>query len=274
MMFIQFYEPDPLLSDIISTIMILHKKFDKSEPTTFLPFPPIPEHSLYFYPRDPITYKIDKNIEIKPPCFLVASRIKKIDLRLGYDNVMIRIGFKPGGLYRLLHIPMCELTEHSYNAEELFGTEIKEMNQKLHNATDNDEMKSIVELFLLQKLKTAKQLENIDVAMLELMKSGGKANVDYLAKRACLSFRQFERKCKQHIGIPPKLFGRIIRFSRAYRMYEANPQLTWTTIAHTSGYFDQMHFIRDFKEFTDVTPTVINKELAQGLIRPQFMLRF
>ena len=86
---------------------------------------------------------------------------------------------------------------------------------------------------------------------------------------SCLSLRQFERVCKQRIGMPPKLFARIIRFSKAYRLYENSAYKNWTSIAYECGYFDQMHFIRDFKEFTGVTPRIIEKELGELSVRLQ-----
>ena len=69
--------------------------------------------------------------------------------------------------------------------------------------------------------------------------------------------------------MPPKLFARIIRFSKAYRLRENFPNMNWTSIAHECGYFDQMHFIRDFKEFAGVSPRIIEKELEQLPVRLQ-----
>jgi transcriptional regulator GlxA family with amidase domain len=109
--------------------------------------------------------------------------------------------------------------------------------------------------------------------MLELMRLNGNVAMEKMASLSCLSLRQFERVSKDRIGIPPKLFARLIRFSRAYRMRENFPLLTWSFIAHECGYFDQMHFIRDFKQFAGVTPGVIEKELEKTPIRLQAALR-
>ena len=67
----------------------------------------------------------------------------------------------------------------------------------------------------------------------------------------------------------PKTYARILRFSKAYRMYENSPKYSWTEIAHASGYFDQMHLIRDFKVFAGVNPGVIAGELSQTPLRMQ-----
>src|SRR5690606_11248384 len=112
-----------------------------------------------------------------------------------------------------------------------------------------------------------------DKAMLELMQSSGNMPIEKVASLACLSIRQFERVSKERIGIPPKFFARLIRFSKAYRMRENFPQMSWTTIAHQCGYFDQMHFIRDFKQFANVTPGIIKRDLEKAPVKLQAELR-
>ncbi len=67
----------------------------------------------------------------------------------------------------------------------------------------------------------------------------------------------------------PKAYARIVRFSKAYRLHETFPQLSWTEIAHTAGYFDQMHLIKDFKEFAGVNPSVIEQQLLHTPLRMQ-----
>ena len=112
-----------------------------------------------------------------------------------------------------------------------------------------------------------------DKAMLELVRSEGSISIEKIASLACLSLRQFERVSKERIGLPPKLFARIIRFSKAYRIRESSPDISWTKIAHECNYFDQMHLIRDFKQFAGVAPGVIEKELDGLPIRLQASLR-
>jgi transcriptional regulator GlxA family with amidase domain len=84
-----------------------------------------------------------------------------------------------------------------------------------------------------------------------------------------LSIRQFERQFKQRIGLSPKFYSRLIRFSNAWILKENNPNLTWTTIAHQSGYYDQMHLIKDFKEFAAVNPKQIEQALLEMPFNPR-----
>jgi AraC-like DNA-binding protein len=69
-----------------------------------------------------------------------------------------------------------------------------------------------------------------------------------------MSIRQFQREFSARFGASPKLFSRIVRFQNAL---DAKARLTksWTDVAHELGYYDQMHMVLDFKEFTGDSPT-------------------
>ena len=67
--------------------------------------------------------------------------------------------------------------------------------------------------------------------------------------------RQFERRFIQQVGMRPKLFARIARFEAALEGKARFVTRSWTDVAHDFGYYDQMHMIHDFAEFTGGTPT-------------------
>ncbi|MEO6539615.1 MAG: helix-turn-helix domain-containing protein, partial [Ferruginibacter sp.] len=185
----------------------------------------------------------------------------------------VRVGFHPGGLYRMLGIPMIQMVDESYDATAVFGNELQEVNNRLQEAGSFDEIHGVIEKFLLQKLSALKRALPFDKAMLELLRLNGNVTVEKIASLACLSLRQFERVSKERIGLPPKLFARLVRFSKAYRLRENYATLSWTSIAYECGYFDQMHLIRDFKEFAGVAPGIIEKELENTPVRLQAHLR-
>jgi transcriptional regulator GlxA family with amidase domain len=117
---------------------------------------------------------------------------------------------------------------------------------------------------LLKRLYKLKQTLPIDFVLPLLIKEGGLIKVERLAFHACLSFRQFERVFEQRIGLPPKYFSRLVRFAHAWVIKEQQPNTSWIKIAYECGYFDQMHLIRDFKEFAGVNPAYIESELLKS----------
>lgn len=206
---------------------------------------------------------------LQPRSVIVGPQITRVNLIVGKSHKAVAVGFHPGGLYRLLGIPMTELYDDGFNAEEILGADVRIVNDKLQEAVGFDEIKDIIENFLLKRLHLLKEALPFDHAMKELLLHNGNQGMDMIASLSCLSLRQFERKCKERIGIPPKFFGRLARFSKAYRLREMRPDLSWTNITYECGYFDQMHLIRDFKQFAGVTPRFIEDTLAQTPIRMQ-----
>lgn len=245
--------------------MIYTNQYDRGEPLPVNLFPAIPEHSLYFYPRDPLTvHQLESSTTFTaPPSILVGPQVERVNLSLGHDHVVVRVGFRVGGLHRLLGLPLHRMVDYTVNSEDFLGTDIRETTDRLREAADFEGMKTAVEALLLRWASRVTPVENLDRALQVLVAGGGHTSIAYLAKESCLSLKQFERKCKERIGLSPKLFARIIRFSKAYRMREIHPTLSWKAIAHTAGYFDQMHLIRDFKVFTGTLPTVVDKELSE-----------
>lgn len=152
---------------------------------------------------------------------------------------------------------------------ELLGREVAEVNERLRETEDFREMIKTGEGFLLKKVNSLKNPDRFDKVFAFSMAKAENLSVESMADRACLSFRQFERKCRERIGISPRVFIRLVRFSRAYRLHEQNPQLSWTSIAHVNGYFDQAHLIRDFKQFTGVSPGFLKEELTHTPLRLQ-----
>lgn len=272
-MFLKFYTPHPFLQQTVSSIMIFAQQFDATAPPAPIPYPPLPEQSLFFYARTPIIATINNQDIVNPNSIIVGPQLQRVNITLGHDHVVIRVGFHPGGLHRLIGLPMHRIVDHACDTADFFNQQIRAVNEQLFNTMDYDDMITVVETFLLQKIKQAKATLPFDHAMAQLVKQGGLMSIENVASMACVSLRQFERQCKERIGMPPKLYARLIRFSKAYRLYEANTSLSWTHIAHTCGYFDQMHFIRDFKEFAGVTPTIIAQQVANAPAQLQYMLK-
>jgi len=133
--------------------------------------------------------------------------------------------------------------------------------------------KKLEEKFLLNKISSLKEKLPFDQALNMLLISNGMLTIEKTASIACQSLKQFERKCRDRIGMNPKMYARILKFSNAYRMHEASPNISWTQIAHKAGYFDQMHMIRDFKTFAGVNPSVIEQQLRSTPIPMQKYLR-
>ncbi len=271
---VQFYTPHPLLQEFINCIMVVHAKIGEGQ-SSVVCYPPTPQNSIFFYINDPIKVQKDGGHDfiVQPRSVIVGLQSSKVKLDVNRDHKAVRVGFHPGGMYRLLGFSMAEMIDGSFDAADLFGNDIRDVNNKLQDAANFHEIRHAIEQFLLQKREKLKRALPFDQAMLELVRFDGNVKMEKIASLACLSLRQFERLSKERIGVPPKVFARLVRFSKAYRMRENFPGMSWTSIAYECGYFDQMHFIRDFKEFAGISPGVIEKDLASTPLRMQAAMR-
>ena len=195
---------------------------------------------------------------------VVGPQATRMNLLIRQSHRCFVIAFQPGGLYRLLGIPMTNLYDDGFEGNELVGKEIDPITEQLQHANSFHEMTCIAEAFLLKRLSALKEILPFDKAMQVLVQSNGMVSIDAVAALSCLSLRQFERKCQERIGYSPKFYARLARFSKAYRLKESSPLLSWTSIAHESGYYDQMHFIRDFKQFAGITPTGMGQQMNRA----------
>lgn len=209
----------------------------------------------------------------QPLTVLVGPQCSRVNVKVHNLLRAIRVDFLPGGLFHLLNIPMHELLDEGFDALELFGSEMKDINDRLRETSDLGEGKDIVERFLLKRVSGLNEILPFDSAMLALLRNNGAIPIEKVADLSCLSVKQFERKCKERIGMNPKMYARILKFSNAYRLHEASPHLRWIDVAYQAGYYDQMHMIRDFKTFAGVNPTVIEQQLLATPLRMQKDLR-
>jgi transcriptional regulator GlxA family with amidase domain len=81
-----------------------------------------------------------------------------------------------------------------------------------------------------------------------------------------LSERRFIRLFAEQVGLTPKLFCRVQRFQKVLRHIARSSSIDWTEIALSCGYFDQAHFIHDFRAFSGINPSlyVTNKTQFQN----------
>jgi AraC-like DNA-binding protein len=82
-----------------------------------------------------------------------------------------------------------------------------------------------------------------------------KINVSTLCRDSCLSQRQIERKLKDAVGVSPKNFQQISRFEALIKELLLNHQHKYLDIAMDYGYYDQSHFLKEFKKYVGESPS-------------------
>jgi AraC-like DNA-binding protein len=218
---------------------------------------PRPEHCITFYLRDTqrFSYINTQSILVYPQCVINGMYTVPILRFGGNDFWAIKVVLQPSTLYHLINIPLPELTNKFINAEEVWGNEIRLVCEQLNSLNDLDIMIMVIETFLISLIKKIKKITlPIDKVTHYLLQAENRVNIDWLANQSCFSIRQFIRNFEERIGISAKKFERIIRFDKVYRMKNSHPDHDWLYIAIACGYHDYQHMVKDFKEFTNLTP--------------------
>jgi AraC-like DNA-binding protein len=254
--------PAPDVQEFIQLYRIVHLQFPKGQAIPYKAYPPRPEQCLAFYPFDTETveYKSSGKKVEHLPVVLYGQFFEVTNRMIGNNFLVFQIIFKPGALYRLTGIPSVEITNQYLDAEIFFSSQIRLVNEQLALAKDYDNMLQIANDFVKQLIKQHKKEKLlIDDACLLLLNSEGKFSLEKISNQACLSSKQLERKFKERTGINPKLYERIIRFDKAFRLKNSKPDFDWLRIAIECNYHDYQHLSKAYKDFTGLSPTAFHE---------------
>ena len=169
------------------------------------------------------------------------------------DNFTIH--FQPSGFNRLFRIPMTELTDAAYDAYAVMGHEIPRLEHELGDTTGFAERIQIIEERLIRMLGCHSTPDPVAIAANLLFASNGIHRVSAMATYSGLSPRQFERRFLAQVGVPPKLYARIVRFNAALDQKLRMPGRAWSCIANDHDFYDQMHLVHDCRAFTGESPS-------------------
>lgn len=266
------FPPHAALRHLIKNVVVLESDYIKSSAHSDESiYYPTPDESIYIHINTGfLSRKMNQDYQRLCSNFVVVTpQITPKLLCFNEKHIAVGIHFQPGGLYQFLGIPITEISDDGFDGEDLLGNDINEFIEKCHdNQRDFGFLNTTVQQFFLQRLYKMKERLPVDVALGFLM-THQNASIDQAASIACLSTRQFERKCKERLGIPPKVYARLSRFFKAFHQIEAKQNTPWTDIVYGLGYYDQMHFIKDFKDFTGHTPNGIKTKLEEINVRFQ-----
>lgn len=183
---------------------------------------------------------------------------KIIEIESGNEN-MIVVVFYPDGLRPVIRIPVNEITELVVDSVDVCGRECKEIQEKICEVKGYDTKIKLVEQFLLKAISSNKYSYYNEVRYaIDQMKVNDKTSIVKLASEVNMSKRNFERKFIENVGVSPAFLNRIIRFQKAINILQYRGNVSFTQLAYDAGYFDQSHFIRDFKTFYGQVPKKIN----------------
>jgi AraC-like DNA-binding protein len=176
---------------------------------------------------------------------------------------LMSLRLKPGAVWRLFGVPAAELADSHVELSDLIGSAARELSDKLTEARFPAERLRIL-TDALGRRERRELHPGVASAVKRICQRPHGVCVATLAAEAGLSMRRFGELFAREIGTNPKTFVRIQRFQAALAKISTVAQVGWSALAAETGYSDQAHLIREFREFSGMTPAGY---LAQGAPR-------
>jgi AraC-like DNA-binding protein len=192
---------------------------------------------------------------IQPRSFVFGQILQPLEIEPTGRTGIFAARFQPNGFVPFSSLPLSEMENRAVPLEELFGSQGPKLEQAVLAASNSEDRISILESFFLQKLSDPLSIDRITRSCVEtILELKGQLSVKELSDRLNINRRQLERKFSSVIGISPKQLSKIIRLQSALKLMADQQVTSLTSLAHDGDYYDQAHFIKDFKEFTGMSP--------------------
>jgi len=165
------------------------------------------------------------------------------------------VHFKPGGAFPFFKMPADELCDAHVSLKTLWGAAAGGLRDQLLGAETLERKFHLLEQALLaQARRPLARHPAVDFALKEFQAAPARA-VGAVTGQIGLSARRFIEVFREEVGLTPKQFCRIRRFQDVLRRVHHRPEVDWADVALDCGYFDQAHFIHDFRGFSGLNPT-------------------
>jgi AraC-like DNA-binding protein len=144
------------------------------------------------------------------------------------------------------------------DAADILGQSVKVLHAELLEVKEDCKRIELAEKFLLKRLsanqKKSYQVNRVAGILSTIHSASGENNIHEIASAHNMTSRNLHKLLNRYTGLSPKLVNKINRFQQSLRLMAKKNQ-SLTAVAYDCGYFDQSHFIRDFKSFTGTTPS-------------------
>lgn len=211
---------------------------------------------LIVHLQDSYSIGLENNTWVKHPrSMLVGIKKDPVTWTPGKSGEIFGVSFIPEHFIALFNFPVACLFNNYMDTQLLANKYISELVQLIGTAPDNETRILKTEAYLKSRLGRINKLPIID-AIYHIRKQKGDFSTESINKVMHVCERQAQRLFKDQLGLSPKAYNKIIRFrniiDKTQHMQDA--RINWADIAYSSGYSDQAHLIRDFRQYTGKTP--------------------
>jgi len=219
------------------------------------------DYPKYIYDNETL-----KEIQSCKNVWFSGFRTEPISIPSGKESEMIIVQFRKGKASTFICEPMYAVTNYVVDAELVLKNEILDLRERLKDAVSIDEKFQILENNFLRHYRSSLE-ENpfVDYVIKRIITKPNKISLKEVADNAGYSQKHIIKIFKENVGIAPKEFLKIIRFQKAIEEIEQHKEVNWASLAFDCGFYDQSHFIANFKTFSGFTPAEYVKQRGEFL---------
>jgi AraC-like DNA-binding protein len=168
----------------------------------------------------------------------------------------VQVDLTPLAARMVFRVPMHELARRVVSLQDVLGRQGRLLEEQLFEAPSWERRFALIEAALGARLGAAEPPPpDVDWAWRRLRASHGRLRVEELAAELGCSRKHLAVRFREHVGLPPKLYARVLRFAHAAELLQTSSATTIADVASSCGYYDQAHLDRDFREFARTTPS-------------------
>lgn len=191
-----------------------------------------------------------------PQAHIIFSGKNSCQILPSFTSQFVGIRFRAGALRKFTNIPLVHLLDSNASVEDIWGIQGKNFTKLISSIKEKEMAVIEIEHFLEQQFrKNAKAPLVWDEAINYLYKNFDDITIDQLSSKLNISNRHLRRKFTEETGFSPKHFQSLARFHQVIKFLLLNKDKKYLSIALENGYFDQMHFIKNFKQLMSCVPS-------------------
>lgn len=173
------------------------------------------------------------------------------------ESEMLVIRFRPGMAWSFLHLPVLEIKDKVVDAELVFGNELLSFREQLTEQPEPEQKFAVTDKYLQQRIKNHFEIHPaVRYCIEHISNNPSQASIREITHKTGYTNKHLINLFGKYAGINPKQYVSVLKFQQAVQLLEKRPgQINWASLALDCGYYDQAHFINEFRRFSGFNPS-------------------
>ena len=211
----------------------------------------------------PVIVKIQDSA-LRPPVFVNGPHDHFTTVAGSCAPSYLELWLAPLGAYRILGLPLDKLPGQPADLVDVLGSDGRRLGEQVRDLPTWQERFALADSFLLERMERGPPPSaEVSHAMSVLVERRGQQPIGQIAAETGWSHKHLITQFKRQVGMTPKTAARLIRFETVRRHLDRG-HLGWARIAAEAGYADQSHLVREFRQFSGLTPAAFVEKSKQG----------